>query len=159
MKIKLILILAIVLIVIPIVLNACSSPGSSPTTQSDSQFPTDSIVESLLISLNKNNFSLWSKILDPNQKYPPKESFDQLCDDYKTLFGNYQSKDYVSSDNIDDTTGFFYVAHYSKAPSGVAVRGSIKTINGTTYIIGFAGLSAITGDVTILRKSADPIYQ
>jgi hypothetical protein len=138
------------LVVSPILLllMGCVSNGLSvPPTPlaTDSRALTDYVAESVLVSLNTHNFDLWSKLLEPNQTYPPKTSFDSMCDNYKKLFGNYLSKKFANSfDAGDSIFGFSYIAQFSNAPNGVEVDGSIKTINGVTFLHGFSGLVAYT---------------
>lgn len=116
---------------------------------------TDTIVENLLVSLDTDNWNLWSEILEPDSNFPSEAYFHSMSDYYNTL-GDYQSKEFVCAFKYSSgIIPFFYIAQFSEAPNGVGVNGSISNIDGKKYLHGFIKLEYYNEDFSQLRNFSD----
>jgi hypothetical protein len=146
-----------------IVLVACTStPTPTPTepTTASVQAYANPIVESMLVALNNDDYSSFSKDLDQTAKNAITSSvFSQLHDQVKSTVGSYESVLFFAFSVQEPNTTVAYIAHYTDEPAGVTLTAVFQTINSTHYVQGFAldspKLRGQSIDVSQIRSYAD----
>jgi hypothetical protein len=150
--------------IIPII--GCSSnisPSTTPPVNSpvDIQTAAGSIMENILLSVNEDDYTAFSKDFGQNAKNMINQSaFDQLYNNIQTEVGEYQSKLYVSSADQNDNITVSYIARYSREPAGVTVTLVLQAAAGGYTVEGLnfdsPNLSGLALDVNVLRTITDP---
>jgi hypothetical protein len=140
-----------------------SSPSSTPPASSpvNIQAIADPIMENILISLNNNDYSSFSKDFGKSAKQTLNQTtFDQLYQQMQTSVGEYQSMLYVNNTVQNGLITVKYIAKYSREPAGVTSTLVLKSSNGGYEVQGLnfdsPNLRGQPLDVTQLRTYADP---
>lgn len=131
------------------------------TTAASVQAYATPTVESMLVSLDNNDYAGFSKDLDQTAKSAITSNvFSQLYDQIKATIGSYESVVFFGSSTKEADTTVSYIAHYTNEPAGVTVTVVFQTVNSTRYVHGFTldspELRGQSIDVSKIRSYADP---
>lgn len=97
----------------------------------------DFMTENILIAMNENNYSDFSKEFDEKMKNALNEAkYQETMPAIKDEIGNYISKEFISVTQKDQYTIVVYKASFSE-PVDVYVKNILSVNNGKYYVSGF----------------------
>jgi hypothetical protein len=139
--------------------TGCASGTSTPSA-SDVRSYADPAAENILVSLDKNDYTGFSKDFGPAaQSALTATTFPTIHNQIKSVAGDYESKVFLSSQAQGDAVTASYVGHFSTEPAGVIVTVSFQTVNGTRKVSGLnfdsPRLRGQTIDVKAVRAYTD----
>ena len=127
---KLPIILIVAVLVISTLIISCSPPKPEPPYASE-------ITENVLTGLNQSDFARFSRDFDEAMKKAFTEQvFTQTRDLIKSKVGDYQSKQYLKTEEKKPYTTVYYKAQYTNEPDGVIVRIVFQEIGGKPLVSG-----------------------
>ncbi|MCE5286610.1 MAG: DUF3887 domain-containing protein [Pelosinus sp.] len=116
-------------------LLGCSTEKISPD---ETKKFADPMTENILIAMNEDNYSQFSKDFDKDMKNKLNEAaYQSTIPAIKAKIGNYISKELIDSEKKDGFIIVTYKAKFSKETSDVIIRSVFSKNNEKIYISGF----------------------
>jgi len=124
------ILLAVAILVISAMIISCSPPKPEPPYASE-------ITENVLTGLNQSDFAGFSRDFDDTMKTAfTEQAFAQTRDLIKSKVGDYQSKQYLKTEEKEPYTTVYYKAQFTNEPDGVIVRIVFQEIGGKPLVSG-----------------------
>ena len=127
---KLTILLAVALLVLSAMIISCSPPKPEPPYASG-------ITENVLTGLNQNDFAKFSQDFDEAMKKAfTEQAFAQTRDLLKSKVGDYQSKQFLKTEEQKPYAIVYYKAQFTNEPDGVIVRIVFQEVEGKAMVSG-----------------------